>query len=101
MKSYGHEPRGPEVIAANRGTPVKYLKAIKRCSSKKVTQLMVHLRSLYTNAVSMGNKQELEATRLLGRHDLVAITENWWGECMTGVWLSRVTDFSEGLQRIE
>lgn len=62
---------------------------------------MVHLRSLYTNALSMGTKQELEATRVLGRCDLGAITENWWGECMTGVWLSRATDFSDGLERTE
>lgn len=57
---------------------------------------MVSLRSLYTDALSMGNKQDLEATRLLGRYDLLATTENRWDESMTGVWLSVATGFSEG-----
>ena len=39
------------------------------------------LKCLYTNACSMGNKpEELEATVLLERYDLVAITETWWDE---------------------
>lgn len=62
LESYRDEPRDAEVIGVNREIPVKYLKGIKQCSSKKVTQLTVHLRSLYTSALSMGNKQELEAT---------------------------------------
>ena len=69
-------PGAPEVIGANRETPVKYLSGIKGCSSKKVTRLTAQLTCLYTNARSMGNKQEeLEATVLLESYNLVAITE--------------------------
>ncbi|KAK4819205.1 hypothetical protein QYF61_026821 [Mycteria americana] len=81
LKSYGDEPGAPEVIGANRETPVKYLKGIKGCSSKKVTWPTAQLKCLYTNACSMGNKQEeLEATMLLESYKLVAITETWWDE---------------------
>lgn len=79
-----------------RKTPVKYLKGIDQCSSKKVTQLTACLRSLYTNTLSIGNKKEFEATRVLERYNLLAITENWWDESMTGLWLLMATDFSEG-----
>lgn len=49
------------------------------CSSKKVTHPTAQLKCLYTNACSMGNKQEeLEATMLLESYNLVAITETWW-----------------------
>ena len=79
LKSYRDEPGAPEVIGANRETPVKYLKGIKGCSSKKVPRPTAELKCLYTNAHSMGNKQEeLEATVLLESYDLVAITETWW-----------------------
>ncbi|GAB0203436.1 hypothetical protein GRJ2_002809200 [Grus japonensis] len=79
LKSYREEPGAPEVIGANRETLVKYLKGIKGCSSKKVTWPTAQLKCLYTNAHSMGNKQEeLEATVLLESYDLVAITETWW-----------------------
>ena len=45
-------------------------------SFKKVTAL---LYCLYTNAHSMGNKQEkLEIHAREGDYDLVAITETWW-----------------------
>ena len=75
-KSYGDEPRAPEVTGANRETPVKYLKGIKVCSSEKVTRLTAELKYLYTDAHSMGNKQEqLEATMLVESYDLVAVTE--------------------------
>jgi len=79
LKSYRDEAGAPEVIEANRGTPVKYLKGIKRCSSKNVTQPTAQLKFLYTNASSMGNRQEeMEATVLLESYDLVAITKTWW-----------------------
>jgi len=64
------------VIEAKEETPVKYLKVVKGCSSKKVTQPADQLKHLYTNVNSMGNKQEeLEVTTLLERYDLVVITE--------------------------
>lgn len=60
---------------------MKYLKGIKGCSSKKMTWLTAQLKCLYTNACSMGNKQEeVEATMLLESCDLVAVTETWWDE---------------------
>ncbi|PKU43994.1 hypothetical protein llap_5713 [Limosa lapponica baueri] len=94
LKSYGDEPEGPEVIGAKRETPVKYLKAIKEDSSKKVTRSTAQLKCLYTIAHSMDNKQvELEATMLLENYDLVAIIEN---DGMTGVWLLMATGCSEG-----
>ena len=38
-------------------------------------------RCLYTNARSMGNKQEeLEAIVCLESYDIVAITETWWND---------------------
>ena len=57
------EPGAADVLGTNRETPVKSLKGIRACSSKKVTRQVAQLKCLYTNAHSMGNKQEeLEAT---------------------------------------
>jgi len=57
------EPEAPEVTGATRETPVKSLRGIKGCSSEKVTQPTAQLKRLYTNAHSVGDKQEeLEAT---------------------------------------
>ena len=40
---------------------------------------MTCLKCIYTNACSMGNKQEeLEAIVRHANYDLVAITETWW-----------------------
>jgi len=81
LKSYGGEPGAPEVIGANRETPVKLLKGIKGCSCEEVTWPTAQLKCLYTNARSMCNKQEeLEATVLLDVYDLVALTETPWDE---------------------
>ena len=44
LKSYRDETGAPEVIGANRETPVKYLKGIKGCSSKKVTRTTAQLK---------------------------------------------------------
>ncbi|PKU29771.1 rna-directed dna polymerase from mobile element jockey-like [Limosa lapponica baueri] len=78
LKSYGDEPAAPEVVEVNRETPVRCL---NRYSPKKVAQPTAQLKCLYTNACSIGNKQEeLEATMLLERYDIVAITETWWDE---------------------
>jgi len=74
LKSYGDGPASPEVIGANRETPVKYLHGIKGCSSRKVTQLTAQLKCLYTNAHSRDNKhEETEDTVLLESYDLAAI----------------------------
>ena len=55
------------------------------------------LKYLYTNACSIGNKQEkLETVVQLGKYDLIAITETWWDELHDWV---RATGFSEGIDR--
>ena len=39
---------------------------------------MTQIKCIYTNACSMGNKQELEQTVSQANYDLVAITKTWW-----------------------
>ncbi|KAK4811271.1 hypothetical protein QYF61_023323 [Mycteria americana] len=66
---------------AKREMPVKHLKAHKGCSSMKETWTAAQLKCLYTNARSMGNKQEeLEAIVHQENYDMVAITETWWDD---------------------
>ncbi|KAK4825246.1 hypothetical protein QYF61_025645, partial [Mycteria americana] len=61
--------------------PVKRLKAHKGCSSMKETRTTAQLKCLYTNARSMGNKQEeLEAIVHQENYVMVAITETWWDD---------------------
>ncbi|KAK4831611.1 hypothetical protein QYF61_018371 [Mycteria americana] len=61
--------------------PVKRLKAHKGCSSVKETRTTAQLKCLYTNARSMGNKQEeLEAIVHQENYDMVAIMETWWDD---------------------
>ncbi|KAK4830361.1 hypothetical protein QYF61_010138 [Mycteria americana] len=61
--------------------PMKRLKAHKGCSSMKGTRTTAQLKCLYTNARSMGNKQEeLEAIVHQENYDMVAITETWWDD---------------------
>ncbi|KAK4830603.1 hypothetical protein QYF61_012029 [Mycteria americana] len=70
-----------EAIGAKREMPVKRLKAHKGCSSMKETRTTAHLKCLYTNARSMGNKkEELEAIVYQENYDMVAITETWWDD---------------------
>jgi len=58
---------------------VKHPTGNKGGYSVKVTRPTAQMKCLYMNARSMGNKQEeLEATVLLERYDLVALTETWW-----------------------
>jgi len=80
-ESCGDELGAPGVVGANKEASVKYPKGNKGCSSTKVTQRTAQLKCLYTNARSMGNKQEeLEPTMRLESCDLVALTETWWDE---------------------
>ncbi|KAK4811256.1 hypothetical protein QYF61_022153 [Mycteria americana] len=80
-KSSGVEPGDTEATGAKRETPVKCLKAHKGCSSMKEARTTAQLKCLYTNAHSMGNKQEeLEAIVHQENYDMVAITETWWGD---------------------
>ena len=54
---------------------------IREGYSKKATRPIAKLKSLYTNARSMGNKQEeLETVAQLEKYDLIAILETWWDE---------------------
>ncbi|KAK4826282.1 hypothetical protein QYF61_007129 [Mycteria americana] len=80
-KLSGVEPGDTEATGAKRETPVKCLKARKGCSSMKEARTTAQLKCLYTNARSMGNKQEeLEAIVHQENYDMVAITETWWGD---------------------
>ena len=50
------------------------------------------LKCLYTNAHSMGDKQEeLEAVVQLGKYDLIAIMETWWDESHN--WNTLIEDY--------
>ncbi|KAK4811067.1 hypothetical protein QYF61_016353 [Mycteria americana] len=81
LKLYRVELGDTEAIGAKRETPVKHLKAHKGCSSMKETRTTTQLKCLYTNARSMGNKQEeLEAIVHQENYDMVAITERWWDD---------------------
>ena len=52
---------------------------IRACSSKKVAGSVAQLKCIYSNACSMGSKQEeLEAIVQLENYDTIAITEIWW-----------------------
>ncbi|KAK4824014.1 hypothetical protein QYF61_009605 [Mycteria americana] len=49
--------------------------------SKKGTGSIAQLKCIYTNACSMGNKEEeLEAIVQQKNYDIVAVTETWWGD---------------------
>ncbi|GAB0183074.1 hypothetical protein GRJ2_000772700 [Grus japonensis] len=51
---------------------------IRSSRSKKVERSIAQLKCIYTNARSMGNKQEeLEAIVQWENHDIVAIMETW------------------------
>ncbi|KAK4823433.1 hypothetical protein QYF61_002119 [Mycteria americana] len=81
LKLYRVELGDTEVIGAKKEMPVKHLKAHKGCSSMKETWMTAQLKCLYTNARSMGNKQEeLEAIVHQENYDIVAITETWWDD---------------------
>jgi len=80
-KSCRGELEAPEVSGANKKIPMKHLKGKKECSAMKVTRPTAQMKCLYTNACSMGNKQEeLEAVMLLESYDLIAFLETWWDE---------------------
>ncbi|PKU48706.1 nipped-b-like protein [Limosa lapponica baueri] len=74
-------PGTPEVIGDRRVAATKRLGGSVKCPFKKETWPADRLKCLYTNARSMGNKQEeLEAVLLQESYDIVAITETWWDE---------------------
>jgi len=52
---------------------------------------IAHLKRVYTNARSMGNKEEeLEAIVQQDSYDLVVITETWWDDSQE--WSTAVDD---------
>jgi len=54
---------------------------IRASPTKKVVGSIGQLKSIYTNAYSMGNKQEeLEAIVQQEKYNIIAITETWWDE---------------------
>ena len=60
-------------------TPVKGQAGFRTSKCKKVLGTSAHLKCMYTNAHSMGNKQEeLEAMMKQENYDVMAITETWW-----------------------
>ena len=65
---------------------------IREGSSEKAMRPIAKLKCLYTNASSMGNKQEeLEAVVQLGKYDLIAIMETWWDESHN--WNTLIEDY--------
>ncbi|KAK4823963.1 hypothetical protein QYF61_008349 [Mycteria americana] len=81
LKSNRVELGDTEATGAKRETPLKHLKAHKGHSSMEETRTTAQLKCLYTNARSMGNKQEeLEAIVHQENYDMVAITETWWDD---------------------
>ena len=60
-------------------TPVKGQAGLRTSKCKKVLGTSIHLKCIYTNAHSMGNKQEeLEALMQQENYDVVTIPETWW-----------------------
>ena len=76
------EVRGNAVtLGGGKGKPQTCPGGIREGSSEKAMRPIAKLKCLYTNAHSMGNKQEeLEAVVQLGKYDLIAIMETWWDE---------------------
>lgn len=74
-------PGAAEALANNSETPVNCHKGLRVSSSEKGMWPIAQLKCLYTNAHSMGNKQEeLAAVAHMENCDLIAITETWWNE---------------------
>lgn len=68
------EPGAVVALGTTNETPVKHLRGITACSSKKVSWSIAHLKCVYTNVRSMGNKEELEATVQLESDNLINIS---------------------------
>ena len=82
----GRDPEGvvetsPNVaIGAGQGV-LQTISARKNRLSKGQVRSTRSLKCLYTNAQSMGNKQEeLELLIHQNKYDIIGITETWWDE---------------------
>jgi len=58
LKTCRDELGAPEVLGDNKKVYMKHPKGNKGCSAKTMTQPTAHMKCLYMNACSMGNKQE-------------------------------------------
>jgi len=68
-----------EVLRSEKEVPENSHIAIRVSLHGKAERSIAHLKCIYTNACSMGNKQkELKAIVQLENCDIVAITETWW-----------------------
>ena len=68
-------------MGGGKGKPQTCPGSIREGSSEKATRPVANLKCLCTNPCSMGNKrEELETMAQLGKYDLIAVTETWWGE---------------------
>ena len=79
-------------LGGGKGKPQTCPGGIREGSSEKAMRPIAKLKCLYTNASSMGNKQEeLETMAQLGKYDLIAITETWWDESHS--WNTLIEDY--------
>lgn len=70
------EPGNTVILGNRREKPQIYPEAIWKGFSMKVTWPIAHLKCIYTNICSMGNKQEeMDAIVLLENYDLISIME--------------------------
>lgn len=70
------EPGNTVILGNRREKPQIYPEAIWKGFSMKVTWPIAHLKCIYTNVCSMGNKQEeMDAIVLLENYDLISIME--------------------------
>ena len=79
-------------LGDGKGKPQTCPGGIREGSSEKATRPITKLKCLYTNALSMGNKQEeLETMAQLRKYDLIAIMEMWWDESHD--WCTLIEDY--------
>ena len=75
------EPGNTVILGNRREKPQIYPEAIWKGFSMKVTWPIAHLKCIYTNICSMGNKQEeMDAIVLLENYDVISFKEMQWDE---------------------
>ena len=68
-------------LGGGKGKPQTCLGGTREGSTVKAMKSIAKLECLYTNACSMGIKQEEQETvAQLGKYDLIAIMKTWWDE---------------------
>lgn len=68
------EPRSTVTLGSSRGKHQICPRGLWGGSSKKVMWMIAQLKCLYTNAFSMGNRQEIDTMMQLENYYLIAIT---------------------------